>query len=273
MKICYMSDIHIEFHGVTTLRTLTVPECDVLVVAGDLFPIEEPQFEKVLNILKDKAPQVIYVAGNHEFYDNIGRWSVTKEGQLLPVEAPSFSEKVDYFNSLSKGNLHCAADYKQIKIAGQTFHLGTLWFPFAPDTFEMYVGPRRAAKWADFEWIVGVTPDDIYKVNEDFHKKILGMEAGDVVVTHHLPSWMCVNPKYHGTEGNRFFVGGEFQDLIVAAKPSLWIHGHTHEPVDLTLDDTRIVCNPYGYPNQVRLGWKPEVITVKRKENEICVKK
>jgi predicted phosphodiesterase len=27
----------------------------------------------------------------------------------------------------------------------------------------------------------------------------------------------------------------------------LWTHGHTHEPFDYMVHDTRIVCNPRGY--------------------------
>jgi hypothetical protein len=29
----------------------------------------------------------------------------------------------------------------------------------------------------------------------------------------------------------------------------LWTHGHTHEPFDYMIGDTRIVCNPRGYIN------------------------
>lgn len=32
--------------------------------------------------------------------------------------------------------------------------------------------------------------------------------------------------------------------------PELWIHGHTHVPCDYELLDTRIVCNPRGYPGE-----------------------
>ena len=27
----------------------------------------------------------------------------------------------------------------------------------------------------------------------------------------------------------------------------LWVHGHTHDSFDYTVDGTRVVCNPRGY--------------------------
>jgi len=27
----------------------------------------------------------------------------------------------------------------------------------------------------------------------------------------------------------------------------LWVHGHTHDPYDYVIGETRVVCNPRGY--------------------------
>ena len=32
----------------------------------------------------------------------------------------------------------------------------------------------------------------------------------------------------------------------------LWVHGHTHSPSDYMVGDTRVVCNPLGYPGERR---------------------
>ena len=32
--------------------------------------------------------------------------------------------------------------------------------------------------------------------------------------------------------------------------PRLWIHGHTHGSKDYMLGDTRVICNPGGYPHR-----------------------
>ena len=30
----------------------------------------------------------------------------------------------------------------------------------------------------------------------------------------------------------------------------LWIHGHVHDPFDYKIGETRVVCNPLGYPRE-----------------------
>jgi Icc-related predicted phosphoesterase len=37
----------------------------------------------------------------------------------------------------------------------------------------------------------------------------------------------------------------------MSARPALWLHGHTHGSCDYKLGDTRVVCNPMGYPGEV----------------------
>ena len=36
--------------------------------------------------------------------------------------------------------------------------------------------------------------------------------------------------------------------LVERYQPALWIHGQTHEACDYLIGQTRIVCNPRGYP-------------------------
>jgi Icc-related predicted phosphoesterase len=72
------------------------------------------------------------------------------------------------------------------------------------------------------------------------------LRPGDVVISHHLPSHRVVHPKYVGDPMNVIFVC-DVEDLIVERRPRLWLHGHTHETLDVTLGDTRVVCNPFGY--------------------------
>jgi hypothetical protein len=71
--------------------------------------------------------------------------------------------------------------------------------------------------------------------------------ALDVVVTHHLPSYQSVPDCFRGDQLNRFYVCNQ-ERLIVEKQPQLWLHGHTHTPCDYLVDETRIVCNPLGYP-------------------------
>jgi hypothetical protein len=79
-----------------------------------------------------------------------------------------------------------------------------------------------------------------------------------VVVTHHLPSPACVSEKYASSPLNPAFAS-DLDWLMEATKPTLWIHGHTHDTVDVHVAQTRILCNPRGYwPRDLNPEFNPE---------------
>lgn len=98
--------------------------------------------------------------------------------------------------------------------------------------------------------------NQVYKKNTEsieFLKREL--LSGDIVLTHHLPSYRSVPQRYKTSPLNGFFVC-DLEGLILERKPSLWVHGHTHDSLDYHLGNTRIVCNPYGYLNhELNSGW------------------
>jgi predicted phosphodiesterase len=54
---------------------------------------------------------------------------------------------------------------------------------------------------------------------------------------------------YEGEISNPYFLC-DVEELIRSRKPTLWIHGHTHKSRDYRIEDTRVVCNPFGYVAQ-----------------------
>jgi Icc-related predicted phosphoesterase len=46
---------------------------------------------------------------------------------------------------------------------------------------------------------------------------------------------------------------------IAQVQPKLWVHGHTHIPCDWKAGETRVLCNPFGYPHEMA-DFPPEVI-------------
>jgi Icc-related predicted phosphoesterase len=85
------------------------------------------------------------------------------------------------------------------------------------------------------------------------------VEPGDVVVTHHLPSLKSVHARYKSSGLNRFFVC-EMDELIAERKPKLWLHGHTHNPCEHMLGDTRVVCNPHGYMGEKMTAYNEKLV-------------
>ena len=70
-----------------------------------------------------------------------------------------------------------------------------------------------------------------------------------IIVTHHLPTYKSVAPEYIDHPLNPCFASNA-DSLIETLHPTLWIHGHTHSPIDLSINKTRILCNPRGYDTE-----------------------
>lgn len=76
MKIAVASDLHLEHDSNITLKN--DQQADVLILAGDIVPISLLKHgknrTKYIKFFKDVAAQfkyVMYVVGNHEYYDYV----------------------------------------------------------------------------------------------------------------------------------------------------------------------------------------------------------
>jgi Icc-related predicted phosphoesterase len=233
MQIQIASDLHFEFYDARTdifdfiskLRygadpyksTLTTP--DVLILAGDTST--KGTLPITLEILSNYYPEIIYVLGNHEFYQH------------------SFQDVKKLVNDLNIKNVHLL-DNNTITIKGQRFVGSTLWFRDDPQNI-LYQNNMN-----DF-WVIEDFKHNVYQEN----LKAIGflnaeVNENDIVITHHVPTNLSVAKKYKGSKLNRFFTC-DMSDLIIERQPKVWIHGHTHNSCDHMMGNTRVICNPYGY--------------------------
>ena len=69
-----------------------------------------------------------------------------------------------------------------------------------------------------------------------------------VVCGHHAPSRNSTHPRYkHDELMNGGYSSSLDEYLIDHPQIKLWTHGHTHEPFNYKVGETRIICNPRGY--------------------------
>jgi Icc-related predicted phosphoesterase len=224
MNVQILSDLHLEFHRNKWrdfVESLDPRDVDVLVVAGDISTL--PILRHAIASLCAKYAEVVYVLGNHEYYD-------FSPGDVDDVLA-SIRD--------ARPNFHWLQN-EVVEIAGTRFAGTTLWFRDQPSNL------THEYAMNDFSLILGFKPW-VYEQNEQA-LEFLEKEAprADVVVTHHMPSVQCVLSRFEGDPTNCFFLC-ELDDLIQRAKPSLWIHGHTHDSIDVRVGETRVICNPLGY--------------------------
>lgn len=237
-----LSDLHLEMHrdgGAGFLGALDPSGVDVLVLAGDICSADDG--EALISTMGGFAglyPRVIYVPGNHEFYGT----TIAQAERGIAALPRAFP------------NLTVLRAGTAVEIGGRRFLGGTLWFPDLPDN-------DRYAGWInDFRMILGGFVPWCHEQNAALRAWLRAeLREGDIVVTHHLPAHGSVAARWRGNEANRFFVSDE-EALIRERRPALWMHGHTHEPCDYTLGDTRIVCNPFGYPRETKAGFREKLI-------------
>lgn len=228
-----MSDLHLEFHrdhGEYLFKHLDPKGIDVLVLAGDIVPLRDfywakEYFTEFCSMYKN----VVYCKGNHEYYQtDIG----TADHNMGAI-------------AVGLSNLHVLQHGEPKVVDCQRFVGGTMWFKNDPRNMFHKQGMN------DFYVISGGFDPWVYKQNELTVKNLeQNLQEGDVVVTHHLPSYKSVHPKFQDSGLNRFFVC-DVEQLILDKQPKLWVHGHTHEGVDYTLGKTRVVANPMGYPHEM----------------------
>jgi predicted phosphodiesterase len=241
MKIHILSDLHTEFSN----YELQVRDADIIVLAGDISTGTRGLAWAREQLSKTKA-QILYVAGNHEFYrtemDNLTqtlRDLASKEDRIhfmendaVIIDGVRFLGCTLWMNFLLFGadkRIDCKReayqlnDFRLIKKASNTHSGGGFVNKFKPqDAVDLF---QQSTRWLTEQLD---TPHN----------------GPNVVITHHLPSFDSVAPQYASDLLSACFAS-RLDHFF--GRMDLWIHGHTHTSFDYMKDGTRVVCNPRGY--------------------------
>jgi hypothetical protein len=107
----------------------------------------------------------------------------------------------------------------------------------ARDTLDLHYGSRR--------WLDAVIER--------------GDTSGAVIVTHHAPSARSLPPERSADWPSAAYAS-DLEPLVEASKARLWVHGHTHWPVDYRIGETRVISNPRGYTDEPVAGFDPALV-------------
>jgi len=264
MRVNVISDLHIDF------ADLTLPGGDVLILSGDIFEaksfkkeiynpemvlLEHEQADRrpdrfyrfILEECSRKYREVIMVMGNHEHY----RFQFHKTYEHIRSQLPD--------------NVHLL-EKESLVLDGVLFLGATLWTDMnRQDSLTLY---HMQGAMNDYRQItmLNESTGDYHRLQPEKtvqeHLRTLeyfttalsenkNREGGAlpvVVVTHHSPSKLSIKPKY---EKDVLMNGAYSSDLseFILDHPEIrvWTHGHTHDPFDYMIGETRIICNPRGY--------------------------
>lgn len=264
MKLALVSDIHLEFGDIDIVNT---ESADVLILSGDICTARDlvknnSHHERTVQFwhtASEQYDQVVYVLGNHEHYGSDYR----KTQKIMQ----------DFFDVNGLDNIHLL-EKSSVEIGGILFVGGTLWTdfdngnPLIKQHGQLYMNDYRAIK-DSHKSNYKLYPEAIWMDHVACKNYILDtLEANPdqptVVVGHHAPSRQSIAEQYRGDPGNGLYASSLEDIMLDNPQIVLWTHGHTHDPFDYVIGETRVVCNPRGYAGMEQRAreWIMEYITV-----------
>lgn len=265
-NIDYISDLHIDHHVHDAsnyskvknfISTYVLPldfttKRPVLVLAGDIFD-KSTSASAVFKAFKEFYDEVIYVYGNHECY-------------VYDKTMFSTEEKLGYIRESANANGIHMLEGTTITLNGVSFGGSSAWYDFSygynygKDFGSMYTLWRNYMSDGHMvaDYMLAPMAYSSSRVNVLDFERFLGdrmqqvrniPENTDVVITHVAPSVPSTLPDEYKNETTGFyFFDGEKE--IERINPKLWIFGHTHNVYNYKVNDTTLLCNPFGYQGE-----------------------
>lgn len=254
MKFDFCSDLHLDFDRESNraLERFPVVRAPVLILAGDIVEISvlkgkrtalKTQVENFFTWVSANYTTVLYVMGNHEFYDaelNYGiqnlRTIFTKLGlhniQVLENSTSEFDDTIVFgatmWTSLRNSN------------------------PNVINAVQNYMQDYRYIRYVDayYDRTV-ITPEytiALHRSTMNAMRKFIKEPCTKhrVIVTHHAPHVQSIERCYRGMAATDAYYE-ELFDLVFDSGVHSWVHGHTHSNSDYLINHTRVLANPRGY--------------------------
>lgn len=262
MKFAITSDLHLEFKEVDIKKV----DADTLVLAGDICvaarinkdSVDGKRIKDFFDDVTSKYKNVIYVAGNHEYY----------HGKLHKTEDILADFCSNYPNLYYLQN-------SWIVIDDVIFIGGTLWAdlnkgnPVTMYTVHNALGDYRFVT-NDARGYTKLRPTHTLGLHT-FTKAYIDRMASEfahkkcVVVTHHAPSTTSIDPMFKDDFHMNGGYASDLSELILnRSNIAAWCHGHIHAAVDYKIGNTRVVSSPRGYYgyDHTSLEYTPKLIEI-----------
>lgn len=216
------SDIHLERMDGPVFERIIVPSADILCLVGDIGSPMLPSFSAFLKWCSERFVLVLFVCGNHEYYNNVGI-TVNEIDDLVEATCSRF-HNVRFLNN------------KSIVVDGKYIFLGTTLWSFVPEEHRQSI----KALSNDYKYIYkhrGVLIDVDDSCNEFLKNKAwlekeihaartLPTPLVPIVLTHFTPSFHRTSHPRHDGSISKY----AFSTQLSCPKGiiRLWCAGHTH---------------------------------------------
>ena len=284
MKICVMSDLHLEFEpqqrsGSRSCRRqlpagilhasedALALDADVVILAGDIHTrTRGPAWAATAF----RGIPVVMLGGNHEAYRDSLHANISKH-RALASKLGTLPDGTQQVNWLERESWSWkSAGGECIRVVGAT--LWTDFNMFGEDQREHVQAIARHGL-NDFQSIRILDetserkttrifdPEDaarIHRLSVDSIRVELAkpFDGITVVATHHAPSLRSVSEQFRNDPLSAAYAS-DLEPMIEELRPPLWVHGHMHTSLDYSIGSTRIVCNARGYwPDDLNLTFQ-----------------
>ena len=270
MRICIISDIHADITP-WDWSCLDGFDADAVVFAGDASNHVQ-QTCLWVEQLRKRYPRVVWVAGNHDFY-NLGFNETRLRHAGEPPPPHTVAEMVLYYQQWSTAHDVDFLHRSSVTIQGMNFVGATGWHNYVAGTplstnsqIDAWYHSMRdtVIPWQGYDKPDHTQPAIAGAADVQALQSLVNQLPGPiVVVTHHLPrrelcwqrrqdtAWTAL----HGSFANTAM------ESIHDEKIKLWIYGHTHRRGVNTINGQEYVCNARGYPGENN-WWQPVLVDV-----------
>ena len=250
LRIQIASDLHIEYYESfdNVPPDIIKPRAPVLALLGDIGLAFSDLLREFLFEQCNRFEQVLFLAGNHEFYNIDGL-------------THSMKEQADWMRQMcsKKTNLHFM-EKDSLVIEGVVI-LGTTLWSNIPDCMLKKAEKSLNDYHRTYKHRPGESPrklranetTDMYHLNIGWIRSELAKarENGQkvVVLTHHTPSMGGTShPRYDRSDISCCF-SSDLRLLLEEESPNLvaWACGHTHYNFDFLVGNVRVCSNQRGY--------------------------
>jgi len=212
-----------------------------LILAGDIGDPDDASLHTALDIARRNYERVIYVVGNHEFY------------RICPGSKKTPASVIAWFNKLDDqwSNFHFF--YRRTEVYDGLRIIGATGWSSSP----------KGTEWAN-------------SISEEGHKdrkfieETLSKSKEPVLVVTHYPSTLDVLQENFKNKITQYDYAQNLEYMFRYPLHT-WMFGHVHQVHDFTVPysstmsgagSVRVLCNPYGYPNDKIAALKSKLFTI-----------
>lgn len=265
MRVALLSDLHIDISN-NAWRDPPALDADVLVVVGDTTNPMTSGLVWVAEMFRSSVEHIVYVPGNHDFYCGRGAERATYyqdqmvRGRALAeklgitllqnnfAEITACEDCVRFIGATTWGDFSILPRGMSVREAMAQSQKG--WYSGSWRSYERdYHNDFREIRYGGPGSKNRFTPSQMLALHREskafFERTLAEPFDGDTVCISHMGPAESVEPGTHSW----LYGWSDMQHLMTGPQaPRYWLHGHVHRSFDYVIGDTRVICNPRGYP-------------------------